>query len=131
MDTPLLGFSHVQLRVNDVDASRDWYSTVLGIEPYRTADDGSFVALQHRPSHLVIVISRQVEGAATGTPGAPLDHLAFAVPDADTLQLWADHLTSAGIDHPGVALEEGGRPTLQLVDPDGISIELVAPAPRN
>ena len=129
MDTPLLGFSHVQLRVNDVDASRDWYSTVLGIDPYRAADDGSFVALQHRPSHLVIVISRRLDGAETGTPGAPLDHLAFAVPDADTLQLWADHLTEAGIEHPGVALEEG-RPTLQLVDPDGISIELVAPAPR-
>jgi glyoxylase I family protein len=130
MDTPLLGFSHVQLRVNDVDASRDWYSTVLGIEPYRASDDGSYVALQHRPSHLVIVISRRVDGADIGTPGAPLDHLAFAVPDANALQLWADHLTSAGIDHPGVALE-GGRPTLQLVDPDGISIELVAPAPRN
>ena len=25
---------------------------------------------------------------------------------------------------------ELGKPTLQLVDPDGISIELVAPAPR-
>ena len=37
MDTPLLGFSHIQLRVRDVDASRDWYSTVLGIEPYRAA----------------------------------------------------------------------------------------------
>jgi glyoxylase I family protein len=130
MDTPLLGFSHVQLRVNDVDASRDWYSTVLGIEPYRAADDGSFVALQHRPSHMVIVISRRLDGTAASTPGAPLDHLAFAVPDADTLHLWAYHLTEAGIAHPGVASEEG-RPTLQLVDPDGISIELVAPAPRD
>jgi catechol-2,3-dioxygenase len=129
MDTPLLGFSHLQLRVNDVDASSKWYSTVLGIEPYRAADDGSFVALQHKPSHMVIVISSRVDGADTGTPGAPLDHLAFAIPDGDTLELWADHLTEVGIDHPGVALEEG-RPTLQLLDPDGISIELSAPAPR-
>ena len=62
-----------------------------------------------------------------GTNGA-LDHLAFAVPDATALQGWADHLTPAGIAHPGVVLENG-NPTLQLRDPDGIAIELVAPAP--
>ena len=130
MDTPLLGFSHFQLRVNDVAASRDWYSTVLGIDPYRESDDGTYVALLHRPSHLVVVISSRVDGSAEGAPGVPLDHLAFAVPDEETLRLWADHLVEAGIDHPGVAYEEG-RPTLQLVDPDGISIELTAPAPRS
>ena len=52
------------------------------------------------------------------------------MPDGDTLRLWADHLTEVGIEHPGVELELG-KPTLQLVDPDGINVELVAPAPRN
>jgi catechol 2,3-dioxygenase-like lactoylglutathione lyase family enzyme len=61
MDTPLLGFSHLQLRVRNVEASREWYSTVLGIEPLTTADDGSYVALQHKPSHMVIVISSRVD----------------------------------------------------------------------
>jgi len=129
MDTPLLGFSHIQLRVRDVDASRDWYSTVLGIEPYRAADDGSYVALRHRPSQMVVVISRRLDGAADGACDVPLDHLAFAVPDGDVLRRWAEHLAESGIEHAGVELEQG-RPTLQLVDPDGISIELVAPAPR-
>jgi catechol-2,3-dioxygenase len=129
MDTPLQGFSHFQLRVRDVGASRDWYSTVLGIEPYRESDDGTYVALMHRSSHLVVVISSRIEGAPEGAADVPLDHLAFAVPDEETLRLWADHLAEAGIAHPGVAYEEG-RPTLQLVDPDGISIELTAPAPR-
>jgi glyoxylase I family protein len=129
MDTPLLGFSHLQLRVRDVDASREWYSTVLGIEPYRAADDGSYVALQHKPSHMVVVISRRLDGSVDGATDVPLDHLAFAVPDGETLRLWADHLTEMGIEHPGVELELG-KPTLQLRDPDGISIELVAPAPR-
>ncbi len=36
------------------------------------------------------------------------------------------HLTEVGIDHAGVVLE-GGHPSLQLRDPDGIAIELVAP----
>jgi glyoxylase I family protein len=129
MDTPLLGFSHLQLRVHDVDASREWYTTVLGVETLTAADDGSYVALQHKPSHMVLVISRRIEGAAEGATDVPLDHIAFAVPDGDTLRLWADHLTEVGIDHAGVELELG-KPSLQLVDPDGISIELVAPAPR-
>ena len=130
MDTPLLGFSHLQLRVHDVEASREWYTTVLGVETMTAADDGSYVALRHRPSHVVIVISSRVDGSAEGAPTVPLDHVAFAVPDGDTLRLWADHLTEVGIDHPGVELELG-KPTLQLVDPDGINVELVAPAPRS
>jgi glyoxylase I family protein len=129
MDTPLLGFSHLQLRVRDVNASREWYSAVLGIEPLATADDGSYVALQHRPSHMVIVLSRRVDDAVDSAPDVPLDHVAFAVPDGDTLRIWAEHLSEIGIDHPGVELELG-KPTLQLHDPDGISVELVAPPPR-
>ena len=128
MDTPLLGFSHVQLRVSDVAASRAWYSTVLGVETMTEADDGSYAALQHKPSRVVIVISSRLDDAP-GRVDVPLDHLAFAVPDGDTLELWADHLTEMGIEHPGVVLELG-KPSLQLRDPDGISIELVAPPPR-
>ena len=102
---------------------------MLGVETMTAADDGSYVALRHRPSHMVIVISSRVDGSAEGdAPTEPLDHLAFAVPDGDTLRLWADHLTEVGIEHPGVELELG-KPTLQLRDPDGITIELVAPAP--
>ena len=55
-----------------------------------------------------------------------LDHLALAVPDGAALEAWAAHLTDVGINHAGVVLE-GGHPSLQLRDPDGIAIELVAP----
>ena len=126
MDTPVLGFSHVQLRVGDVAASCEWYSRVLGLEQFAAADDLSYVALQHRASRMVIVISRRAHDRAVDATTEPLDHLAFAVPDGPTLQLWADHLTEIGIDHPGVVLELG-KPSLQLVDPDGIEVELVAP----
>jgi catechol-2,3-dioxygenase len=129
MDTPLLGFSHLQLRVHDVAASRDWYSAVLGVETLAEADDSSYVALQHRSSHVVIVISKRLDGAGAGRADVPLDHVAFAVADGETLRRWADHLRALGIEHPGVELELG-KPTLQLRDPDGIAVELVAPAPK-
>jgi catechol-2,3-dioxygenase len=52
--------------------------------------------------------------------------LAFAVPDGDLLSSWAEHLSQVGIVHDGV-IQENGHPSLQLRDPDGIAIELVAP----
>jgi catechol-2,3-dioxygenase len=123
----------MQLRVRDVGVSREWYSTVLGVETMTAADDGTYVALRHKPSRVVIVISSRADSSddagAEGMPDVPLDHVAFAVPDGETLQLWADHLAEVGIEHAGVELELG-KPSLQLRDPDGIAVELVAPAPR-
>jgi catechol-2,3-dioxygenase len=112
--------------VTDVAVSERWYTTVLGLERLAADDAKGYVALQHAPSGVVIVLSRRsgVDDLATDSR---LDHLAFAVPDGDTLQGWAAHLRTEGIDHPGVVLELG-KPSLQLRDPDGVSIELVAPA---
>jgi glyoxylase I family protein len=124
--SPVTGFSHVQLRVGDVDRSEAWYIAVLGVVRL-TAGDG-YVALRHPPSRVVIVLTAR-ESDAAPAPG-DLDHLAFAVPDGEVLQRWADHLTDVGIEHAGVAIELG-KPSLQLRDPDGIAIELVAPAPRD
>ena len=124
---PMTGLSHVQLRVSDVAASARWYTAALGLEPFRSDDGVGFVALRHRPSGVVVVLT-----ASPSRPepdAGPLDHLAFAVPDASALEAWADHLTSLGIDHPGV-VPEGGNPSLQLRDPDGTAVELVAPRPR-
>jgi glyoxylase I family protein len=134
MSAPMTGFSHVQLLVSDVAASERWYSTVLGLERMAANEEQGYVALRHPPTGVVLVLSTPSEmfgGAdrSIASTQGPLDHLAFAVPDGDALQRWADHLRDAGIDHPGVVLELG-KPSLQLRDPDGISIELVAPAPR-
>jgi glyoxylase I family protein len=122
--SPVTGFSHVQLLVSDVGESERWYSTVLGMDPYAADDAIGYIALRHRPSGVVVVLSTR--NAARGTESV-LDHLAFAVPDGEVLREWADHLTEAGIAHDGIVLERG-RPSLQLRDPDGIAIELVAPA---
>ena len=122
----MTGFSHVQLRVRDVHASERWYSLVLGLDRFAGDDDAGYVALRHRGSGVVVVLS--VRGTDTGTETA-LDHLAFAAPDGDVLRAWAETLTVAGVAHDGVVLELG-KPSLQLRDPDGNAIELVAPAPR-
>ena len=124
MESPVTGFSHLQMNVRELSASRAWFETVLGMEAFVELDDT--VALKHTPSRLVLVLSqREIASDAT----SPLDHLAVAVPDGDTLEAWAQELSARGIAHDGVVLELG-KPSLQLRDPDGNAIELVAPAPR-
>lgn len=123
VDAPVTAFSHLQLRVRDVRASVDWYGAVLGAEVM--SEHGDVVALRQRSARFVIVVS-------PGDPvvdRSPVDHLAFAVPDGPTLEAWADHLRDLGIDVPPV-VDELGKPSLQLRDPDGNAVELVAPAPR-
>ena len=121
---PVTGFSHMQLNVADVARSVEWYRTVLGMDVMLERPE--VTALQNRAARLVIVI-----GAAEriDVTASPVDHIAFGVPDGPSLQTWADHLTAAGIEHPGI-VDELGKPSLQLRDPDGNSVELVAPAPR-
>lgn len=130
---PMTGLSHVQLLVSDVAISARWYATALGMEPYAQDTGIGYVALRHRGSKVVIVLTKSgestggnQEGHGAADHGDRLDHLAFAVPNGAELRAWAEHLAHAGIEHPGVVLENG-NPSLQLVDPDGIAIELVAP----
>ena len=124
---PLTGLSHVQLNVTDPVASAAWYTAALGLEPFASDPAIGYVALTHRAARLVVVLTRR-DGAAVDHAAGVLDHLAFAVPDGGSLEAWARHLAAAGIDHPGVE-SENGNPSLQLRDPDGTAIELVAPKP--
>jgi glyoxylase I family protein len=133
---PVTGLSHVQLTVTDVVASAAWYRAALGVVTYVEDADVGYVALRHRDAGMVFVLTSSPEGGGASPVGdgsAPgpgsLDHLALAVPDGAALAEWAEHLDRIGIAHAGVVLENG-NPSLQLRDPDGIAIELVAPGPR-
>jgi catechol 2,3-dioxygenase-like lactoylglutathione lyase family enzyme len=139
---PITGLSHVQLLVSDVGTSAAWYAAALGLEPYAEDLRIGYIALRHPGARFVIVLTQgpaaatppaRDDGADSGVAAASsparLDHLALAVPDGAALDAWAGHLTDIGIHHDGVVLENG-NPSLQLRDPDGISVELVAPGPR-
>jgi glyoxylase I family protein len=125
---PITGLSHVQLHVSDVAASARWYSTVLSLVPYAEDLSIGYVALRQPGAKLVVVLTERSEGRgdSAGSGGGALDHIAFAVSDGESLQAWAVHLSDSGIEHDDIVLENG-HPSLQLRDPDGIAIELVAP----
>ena len=89
---PVAAFSHVQLQVRDVPTSERWYTTVFGMDRLAADPQGTYVALRHPPSRVVIVLSQR--GDVAGDDSA-LDHLAFGVRDEAELREWADHLTVA------------------------------------
>lgn len=122
--SPVTGFSHVQLRVADVARSRAWYEAVFDLEVL--FEGAGVVALRSRRARFVVVLG---EAAGVEQATSPIDHMAFAVPDGPALEAWAAHLAEVGIEHSGV-VDEQGKPSLQLRDPDGNAVELVAPAPR-
>jgi catechol 2,3-dioxygenase-like lactoylglutathione lyase family enzyme len=144
LSSPVKGLSHIQLRVSDVALSERWYSLVLGLERMTAGNEedkeGTYVALLHRLSKMVVVLSLGADPASSAAPPsgassdassfgpAPdrIDHIAFFVPDARVLTEWADQLRDQHVEHSGV-VDEDGRPSLMLTDPDGIQIELVAP----
>jgi len=122
---PITGLSHIQLMVSDVQKSAEWYTAALSVVPYAQDLELGYVALRQPGARMVLVLTQRRNGDGSDVVGGPLDHLAFAVSDGDTLHRWAEHLAGLGIEHAGVVLESG-RPSLQLRDPDGIAIELVA-----
>jgi glyoxylase I family protein len=125
---PVSAFSHVQLRVADVATSEQWYTTALGMDRLAADEAGTYVALRHPPSRVVIVLSQRPDTGAG--LDSTLDHLAFAVREESALRAWADHLTAAGIAHSGIEPELDNL-SLQLQDPDGTSIELVTRNPAS
>ena len=121
MDSPITGFSHIQLRVRNVAESVEWYCDVLGMAVM--SEHGDVVALRHPSAKFVIVAS---EGEID-QDRSPVDHLAFAVPTGEALEAWVARLRAKGLTMPDI-VDELGKPSLQLRDPDGNAIELVAPA---
>jgi catechol-2,3-dioxygenase len=122
----LIGPSHIDLTVTDVERSAQWWETVMGFTKINSFEQGAFrgCGLWHRSGFTVTVLSHD---ATTDEPfdekRVGLDHFAFAVADVAELDEWAAHLDGLEVAHSGVIDAHFG-PTLVLRDPDNIQLEL-------
>lgn len=119
------GIHHVTLSVNDLEASVDWYSRLLGFEVVkRVTVDGLDKAMLVR-GPLRVTFVNHGEYAVRGPFSerrCGLDHLSFAVPDRVALDAWAARLDDAGVNRSDV--KRGGTGDLiAFRDPDNIALE--------
>lgn len=127
------GVSHVDLSVADVDASAAWYERVLGLQRLHRADlpGRTMVVLLAPDAGLVIGLNQHA-----GRPEGPfderrvgLDHVGFAVPRREDLDVWQAHLAALGVEHSPVADVDFGA-ALVFRDPDHIQLEMWWTRPR-
>lgn len=119
------GIHHVTLSVSDLEASIDWYSSLLGFEVVkRVTVDGLDKAMLTRGPLRVTLINHG-EYAVRGPFSerrCGLDHLSFAVRDRATLDAWVARLDDAGVLR-GDVKRGGTGDVVSFRDPDNIALE--------
>ena len=126
---------HFSPTVTDVEASTEWYRTVLGMErmpapfPHHGDEEGGFAVVLMNPAGFVIGLHHHEAnpGTAFHESRTGLDHVAFGVTARADLDTWASWLDECGVTHSGVVDATDPIPYSVVVfrDPDGIQLELI------
>jgi catechol 2,3-dioxygenase-like lactoylglutathione lyase family enzyme len=123
----LSGVHHVKLPVSDLNRSRKWYTSVLGLRvEIEFVEDGELMglALEGAAGRLRLAL-RLDPVRASALSG--FDAVALEVPKREDVDAWRDLLDDLGQAHGGVITgHKGGSVLVGLHDPDGIEIRLYA-----
>jgi glyoxylase I family protein len=132
----LSGTHHISLNVHDPERSEQWYADVLNFSRLGAySGDGFHRIIMHHPSGIVLGLSRHQHPEADvpfSERRTGLDHLAFQVGGREQLEAWIARFDAHGVDHS--EMKPAAIPGTFLVafrDPDGIQLELFAPAQAN
>lgn len=131
---PLSHIEHLLIAADDIDATRDWYARVLGMQPGPHPDFGFPVHWMYLGGVDVVHIGPSAKNAgeiqkqylgrtsqATAAGTGAIDHVAFR---ATGLSQMIRHLKAEGV--PFSQRRANGQALFQLFfyDPNGIKIEL-------
>ena len=123
----LSGIHHVKLPVSDLNRSREWYTSVLGLQvEIEFVEDGVLhgLALADANGRLGLALRLDPVRAAAL---AGFDPVALQVPERGDVEAWRARLDDLGQPHGGVVTgHRGGSVLVGLHDPDGIEIRLYA-----
>ena len=118
----ITGVSHIQLNVTDLEASTEWYKTVVGLRQLQAAP-GRYAVLTPEAGGFRLGLT---EAQQTG-PTSGFGHLAIALESMDVLNVWVEHLDAIGAPHTDIK-ENPFNPgvfSIDVFDPDGHEIELI------
>ena len=132
---------HLRLTVTDIQRSRQFYTSLLGfqvaVESPPPGDPSEAETFRILFGGVVMIRGDLVMGlrpvAAEGDRFDPdrvgLDHLSFGVPSRDDLERAVRLFDEHGVIHGSITrLPSFGIDVLPFEDPDGIQLELTAPA---
>lgn len=117
--------SHVALTVSDLDASKSWYTELLGREPILDEDTGPYrhVAYQFGATLLSLHGFPDLTTTAPFDERRPgLDHVAFGCASRSELVRWQKRIEELRIRHGGIVDAPTGS-GLSFRDPDNIALE--------
>lgn len=129
-DAEKFRFLHTMIRVRDLDASLQFYTSMLGMKLLRKRDYPTgkftlaFVGYGDESNSTVIELTHNWGQAEPYNLGSAFGHLAVGVPD---VYKTCERLAAAGVKIPRPAgpMAHGGSVIAFIEDPDGYRIELV------
>jgi glyoxylase I family protein len=129
MTPTIVGLSHVALSVPDRDAAKHFWVDVLGFELIDEEPGYSFVFDRGAGLAITLTDHDQTVSGPFDEHHAGLDHLAYAVPDVESLLSWEQRLAHLGVTHSPIVESDAGH-HLNLRAPDNIAIELYVMKPE-
>ena len=132
---------HLRLTVTDVHRSRQFYTGLLGfevaVESPSAGDPSAAEVFKILFGGIVMIRGNLLMGLRPMAPSGDrfdpdrvgLDHLSFGVPGRDDLEQAARLFDEHGVPHGQITTLAGfGIDVLPFEDPDGVQLELTAPA---
>jgi glyoxylase I family protein len=132
---------HLRLTVTDIERSRAFYTELLGfdvaVESPPPDDPSATDAFKVLFGGLVMTLGNLILGLRPMAPSGDrfdpdrvgLDHLSFSVGSRDDLEDALRLFDERGVSHGEItALPSFGIDVLSFEDPDGVQLELTAPA---
>jgi glyoxylase I family protein len=132
---------HLRLTVTDIERSRAFYTELLGfdvaVESPPPDDPSANDAFKVLFGGLVMTLGNLIMGLRPMAPSGDrfdpdrvgLDHLSFSVGSRDDLEDALRLFDERGVSHGEItALPSFGIDVLSFEDPDGVQLELTAPA---
>ena len=126
-DGAVTGFHHLSLTVRDLDESASWYEGLFDLDPVMDEPGDERRARVYRLRNTGVMLGLTEHRSNDGSPFRPdrtgLDHAAFSVRTRDDVDVWAERLDAAGVEHSGrIDIVIGA--ILNFVDPDGVQLSI-------
>lgn len=115
-------FAHVVLRARDLEASIEWYRSVVGMEVVFRNELLAFLTYDEEHHRLALIRTPQQAGAPRGAAG--LDHVAYAFDSLGDLLRTYKRLAAKGTE-PVWSINHGPTTSLYYADPDGNRVEFL------